>query len=103
MGVLTAIAASMCCIAPVFALLAGTSSLAVNFSWIEPYRQYFIGFSILFVGFAWYQKLKKKKVDDCNCEVVEKKTFFESTLFYILITLFTILSIAFPYYSENFY
>ena len=37
-GVLSAIAASLCCIAPVIALLAGGSSIAASFSWIEPAR-----------------------------------------------------------------
>ncbi|RYE48387.1 MAG: heavy metal transporter, partial [Sphingobacteriales bacterium] len=35
-GLLSAFAASLCCITPVIALLAGSSSIAANFSWIEP-------------------------------------------------------------------
>ena len=42
-GLLTAIAASLCCITPVLALIAGTSGLASTFSWLEPFRPYFIG------------------------------------------------------------
>ena len=57
-GLLTAIAASLCCITPVLALVAGTSGLASTFSWLEPFRPYFIGLTILVLGFAWYQKLK---------------------------------------------
>ena len=34
-GLLTAIAASLCCITPVLALIAGTSGLASTFSWLE--------------------------------------------------------------------
>ena len=60
-GLLTAIAASLCCITPVLALVAGTSGLASTFSWLEPFRPYFIGLTILVLGFAWYQKLKPKK------------------------------------------
>lgn len=59
-GLLTAIAASLCCITPVLALVAGTSGLASTFSWLEPARPYFIGLTILVLGFAWYQKLKPK-------------------------------------------
>lgn len=54
-GLLTAIAASLCCITPVLALVAGTSGLASTFSWLEPFRPYFIGLTILVLGFAWYQ------------------------------------------------
>jgi len=60
-GLLTAIAASLCCITPVLALIAGTSGLASTFSWLEPFRPYFIGLTILVLGFAWYQKLLPKK------------------------------------------
>ena len=42
-GLLTAFAASLCCITPVLALVAGTSGLASSFSWLEPARPYFIG------------------------------------------------------------
>jgi mercuric ion transport protein len=59
-GLLTAIAASLCCITPVLALIAGTSGLASTFSWLEPFRPYFIGLTILVLGFAWYQKLNLK-------------------------------------------
>ena len=60
-GLLTAITASLCCITPVLALIAGTSGIASTFSWIEPFRPYLIGLTILVLGFAWYQKLKSQK------------------------------------------
>ena len=63
-GLLTAIAASLCCITPVLALIAGTSGLTSTFSWLEPFRPYFIGLTTLVLAFAWYQKLKPKKQID---------------------------------------
>ncbi len=33
-GIITAIAASLCCITPVLALLAGTTGIASSFSWL---------------------------------------------------------------------
>ena len=68
MGVVTAIAASLCCITPVLALIAGASGLTSSFSWLEPARPYLIGVTILVIGFAWYQKLKPKKEIDCECD-----------------------------------
>ena len=65
-GLLTAFAASLCCITPVLALVAGTSGLASSFSWLEPARPYFIGLTILVLGFAWNQMLKPKKEIDCE-------------------------------------
>ena len=70
-GLLTAFAASLCCITPVLALIAGTSGLASTFSWVEPFRPYLIGLTIFVLGFAWYQKLKPKKQIDCKCEIDE--------------------------------
>ena len=102
-GLLTAIAASLCCVTPVLALIAGTSGLASTFSWLESFRPYFIGLTILVLGFAWYQKLKSKKQIDCNCETEEKPKFIQSKMFLGIVTAFSIVMLAFPYYSSVFY
>jgi mercuric ion transport protein len=44
--IITAITASLCCITPVLALIAGTSGIASTFSWIEPFRPYLIALTI---------------------------------------------------------
>lgn len=102
-GLLTAIAASLCCITPVLALVAGTSGLASTFSWLEPARPYFIGLTILVLGFAWYQKLKPKKQIDCNCETEEKPKSIQSKMFLGIVTAFAIVMLAFPYYAHIFF
>lgn len=102
-GLLTAISASLCCITPVLTLVAGTSGLASTFSWLEPFRPYFIGLTILVLGFAWYQKLKPKKQIDCNCETEENPKFIQSKIFLVIVTTFAIVMLAFPYYAHIFY
>ena len=102
-GLLTAITASLCCITPVLAIIAGTSGIASTFSWIEPFRPYLIGLTILVLGFAWYQKLKPKKQIDCECETDEKPKFIQSKTFLGIVTVFAIVMMAFPYYSGIFY
>jgi mercuric ion transport protein len=102
-GFLTAIAASLCCITPVLALVSGSTSMASNFSWLEPMRPYLIGTTIVVLGLAWYQKLKKKKEADCDCETDTKPAFWHSKNFLLLVTLITALLISFPYYAEVFY
>jgi copper chaperone CopZ len=104
-GILTAITASICCITPVLALIAGTSGIASTFSWIEPLRPYLIGLTILVLAFAWYQKLKPKSKAgiDCACEDDEKPSFGQSKKFLAFVTLFAGLMLAFPYYSGIFY
>ena len=102
-GLFTAIAASMCCITPVLALIAGTSGLASTYSWLEPFRPYFISLTILVLGFAWYQKLNRKKQIDCNCETEKKPKFSQSKKFLAIVTAFAILMLALPYYSGIFF
>ncbi|MFT4831770.1 MAG: mercuric ion transport protein [Psychroserpens sp.] len=101
--IITAIAASLCCITPVLALIAGTSGIASTFSWIEPFRPYLIALTILVLAVAWCQKLKTKNQKiDCGCED-EKPKFINSKKFLLVITLFAGLMLAFPYYTQLFY
>ena len=101
--IITTIAASLCCITPVLALIAGTSGIASTFSSIEPFRPYLIALTIIVLAIAWYQKLKPKKQEiDCDCEE-EKPKFINSKKFLFLVTLFAGLMLAFPYYSQVFY
>ena len=102
-GIFTAIAASLCCITPVLALISGASGVASTFSWIEPARPYLIGVTVLVLGFAWYQKLKPQQKVSCNCDEKEKPKFMQSKLFLGIVTAFTVLMLAFPYYSSLFY
>jgi len=80
-GLLTALAASLCCITPVLALISGASGLAAAFLWMEPYRPYLLGLTVAVLAFAWYQKLKPKKaIIDCVCEV-DKLPFWQGKTF----------------------
>lgn len=111
-GIISAIAASLCCILPVLALIAGTISMASAFSWLEPVRPYLIGVTVMVLGFAWYQKLKSPKANNdmaCVCEGEEensephqKSSFLKSKVFLIMITVFAALMISFPSYSKFF-
>lgn len=102
-GILTATAASLCCITPVLALISGTSGIASAFSWMEPYRPYLIGLTIAVLGFAWYQKLKPKKVEiDCECEE-DQPSFWQSKTFLGIVTVLALLLMAFPSYSKIFF
>ncbi|MFT5337913.1 MAG: mercuric ion transport protein [Sphingobacteriales bacterium] len=102
-GLLSAFAASLCCITPIIALIAGSSGLAASFSWLEPARPYLIALTIGTLGFAWYKHLFPKKDLDCACGPDEKKPFLQSTLFLGLITSFAAIMLTFPYYSHVFY
>lgn len=103
LGILTALASSLCCIMPILAIVAGTSGVAATFSWLEPARPYFIGLSVSVLGFAWYQKLKPQKVDVCGCLVEQKTPFMQSKTFLGMVTLLSISLLALPYYSSIFF
>lgn len=103
LGLLTAISASLCCITPVLALLAGTSGLASTFSWLDPLRPYLIGLTALVLGFAWYQKLKPQKQVDCNCDTTKKTPFIQTKKFLGIVTIFAGLMLAFPMYVSIFF
>lgn len=103
LGILTALASSLCCIMPVLAIVAGTSGLASTFSWLEPARPYFIGSTVLILGFAWYQKLKPQAKDNCGCDVPTKMPFMQSSTFLGIITIVSALLLSFPSYAPIFF
>lgn len=104
-GILTAIAASLCCITPVLALISGAGGIASSFSWLEPSRPYLLGITVLVLGFAWYQKLKPRIAEEiqCACEEDEKPPFMQTKMFLGIVTVFAFLMMAFPYYGHIFY
>ena len=104
-SILTAIAASLCCITPVLALISGAAGIASSFSWLEPLRPYLIGITVLVLGFAWYQKLRPRTAEEieCACEEDEKIPFMQTKLFLGIVTVFAALMLTFPYYSSVFY
>ncbi len=83
--------------------MAGSSGIVSTFSWIEPFRPYFIGTTVLVLGFAWYQKLKPQQKIDCNCETVEVSNFMQTKPFLGIITVVTVLLLSFPSYAHIFF
>ena len=104
-SILSAIAASLCCITPVLALISGAGGIASSFSWLEPARPYLLSITVLVLAFAWYQKLKPRTAEElqCACEQDEKPTFMQTKMFLGMVTVFAFLMMAFPYYGQIFY
>ena len=55
-GILSAIAASLCCITPLLALIAGSTGVASAFSWMEPARPYLIGITLAVLVWRGFYK-----------------------------------------------
>ncbi len=102
-GVLAALAASLCCITPFIAIIAGIGGIASTFSWVEPVRPYLMGFSLLALGGAWFQKLRTRPAIDCECEPGTKRSFLQSKGFLGIVTVFALVMLAFPYYAGALY
>ena len=107
-GMLAAIAASLCCITPVLAVLGGLGGIASTFTWLDPLRPYLIGFTAIALGYAFYNAYKPEKEGDleCACEDDEspaKKNFINSKAFLWVVTGVSILMFAFPSYSHIFF
>jgi len=100
-GLMAAFVASLCCVTPVFAFMAGIGGVASTFSWVEPFRPYLIGLTALLLGFAWYQKLRPRWDPECAC--VENPSFWQTKGFLGIVTVLAAMLLAFPYYSEAFF
>jgi len=114
-GMLAAIAASLCCITPVLAVLGGLGGIASTFSWLDPLRPYLIGFTASVLGYAFYNAYKPNKHGDLECacdparpagadeEIPAKKNFLNSKAFLWVVASVSILMFAFPTYSHIFF
>ncbi|PKP40503.1 MAG: heavy metal transporter [Bacteroidetes bacterium HGW-Bacteroidetes-13] len=109
-SILASVAASLCCITPVLALISGTSGIASTFSFMEPFRPYLIAITVLILSLAWYQKIKRDKNIACACEPIDSKNnelksgkFLQSKSFLAIVTVFAALMLAFPYYAAVFF
>lgn len=102
-GIAAAFVASLCCITPVAASIAGIGGIASTFSWMEPIRPYIIGLTLLILGFAWFQKLKPKSKEKIDCACDDEPSRFQSKGFLGVVTLLAMVLMAFPYYSEAFF
>lgn len=104
-GIIAALGASLCCITPILALIAGVGGVASAFSWLDPFRPYLFALTVGVLAFAWYQKLKpRKEALACDCEDdQQKKSFVQSKTFLGVVTVLALLLLSFPYYSEAFF
>src|SRR5258707_9682868 len=63
-SVIAAVAASMCCIGPLVAVMLGVGSLAAA-SRLQKWRPLFLGVTFVLLGVAWYLTYRKPKAEAC--------------------------------------
>ena len=95
-----AIAASVCCVAPLVLLTLGVSGAWVsNLAAFEPYRPIFISISLSLLGLAFYRVYSKSRANDCATGNICAKPQ-ASKITKIIFTLSTVLILGlatFPY------
>ncbi len=98
-GSLTAaLGASLCCILPVVAAVAGVGSAALGAT-VEPLRPYLTGVTVMFLAFAFYRAyrpLKRNCAPGESCAVPENRR--QQRLLLWILTLVALALFTFPYY-----
>lgn len=102
-GLLAALAASLCCITPLLAIVGGLGSAASTFAWLEPYRLYLVALTVAVLGFAWYRQLRPAPATADCCAVPTKRSIRQSSGFLATVTVLAVLLLAFPYYGATLY
>src|SRR5437867_6623864 len=97
-GVIVAVLASLCCLAPVAFALVGVGGIAA-FSVFEPYRPYLIGLTIVLIGVGFFFAYRKREVkcEDGTCKV-ERAGIWNKVGVWSA-TLIAASAIAFPYFG----
>jgi len=96
--ILSAVAASLCCILPLAAVFLGVGSAALG-AWMEPARPYLLGLTVLCLGLAFYQAYRPLKCDpedSCAAPVSRRR---QRVLLWIM-TPIALGLLALPYYVE---
>lgn len=99
-AVISAIAASICCVGPLVLLALGVSGAWIgNLTTLEPYRPIFLTITLVFLGFAFYSIYRKPKTESCAvekpCASPGTKRMYKAILWIITILIFWLL--IFPY------
>ena len=104
-GVVGAILASTCCIAPLVLLMLGVSGAWIgNLTALEPYKTIFAGVALVFIGLGFRQVYFKPKVaceDGSYCARPESALITKSALW--LSTVLVVLALTINWWAPLFY
>ena len=104
-GVVGAILASTCCIAPLVLLLLGVSGAWIgNLTALEPYKPIFAGVALVFIGLGFrqvYFKAKPACADGSYCAHPESALITKSALW--LSTVLVVVALTINWWAPLFY
>jgi mercuric ion transport protein len=103
-GVLAAIGASLCCVAPLVLLALGIGGAWIaNLTALEPYRPIFIGLTLLFLGLAFRQLYVTAPACTPGAACADPKVLArQRTVFWVVVVLLAAL-LATPWLAPLFY
>ena len=103
-GVIGAILASTCCIAPLVLLTLGISGAWIgNLTALEPYRPLFIGVALVAMGFAWrriYRPAQQCKPGEV-CAIPEVRSTYKAVFW--MVAVLVLIALAYPFVLPLFY
>lgn len=103
-GLFAALLASLCCIAPLLAVVGGVTGALSAFGWVEPFRPYLIVLTLAVLALAWYQRLKANRAAaSCACADDGKPPVLKSNRFLLAVSCLALLLLSFPEYAGAFY
>jgi mercuric ion transport protein len=104
-GVIGAILASTCCIAPLVLVTLGISGAWIgNLTALEPYKPYFAAVALVFIGLGFrqvYFKAKPACVEGSYCARPESSLITKSVLW--LATVLVVLALSIGWWAPLFY
>ena len=98
-SVVTAIAASVCCIGPVVAVTAGASALTAVAMRFEPLRPVFLTLTVALLGFAFYRAYRPSPAE-CAADAACPPSANRAKLAVWLVAVVVMVFVTFPYYVE---
>ena len=98
-SLLTAVAASTCCIGPVVFSLMGAGALSAASTRFEPYRPWFVVMTVVLLGVGFAAAYRPvRRTADCNDGTCATQANRTAKIFVWIAAIVAVLLIAFPYY-----
>ena len=103
-GVLTAVGASVCCVAPLVLLALGISGAWIStLTAFEPYRPIFIGLMVLFLGLSFRKLYLVPKVCKLGTPCADPCTVKRHRVIFWIVTALLLSLVAVPWVAPLFY
>lgn len=103
-GVLAAIGASVCCVAPLVLLALGISGAWIsNLTALEPYRPVFIGLTLVFLGLAYRRLYLVPQTCTPGADCADPRVLRRQRFLFWIVTVLLLGLVAVPWLVPLFY